>query len=125
MYAHSGDVSTSGVVDEAYDINVPLRSISTEGKSGVLPAEFSLVNINKSNVIIETVKKAEDSDAVIVRMYETWNSRTDCEVSFGLDVKDAYECNLMEEKDEKLTLSGGKLNLTFKPFEIKTLKVYM
>ncbi len=125
MYAHSGDVSTSGVVNEAYDINVPLRSIATEGKSGVLPAEFSLVNVNKSNVIIETVKKAEDSDAVIVRMYETWNSRTDCEVSFGLDVKDAYECNLMEEKDEKLTLSGGKLKLTFKPFEIKTLKLYM
>ena len=125
MYAHSGDVSSSGVVNEAYDINVPLRSITAEGKSGVLPTEFSLVNVNKSNVIIETVKKAEDSDSVIVRMYETWNRRTSCEVSFGIDIKDAFECNLMEEKDEKLSLSGGKLKLTFKPFEIKTLKLYI
>lgn len=125
MYAHSGDVSSSGVVNEAYDINVPLRSVTAEGKSGVLPTEFSLINVNKSNVIIETVKKAEDSDAVIVRMYETWNRRTSCEVSFGIDVKEAFECNLMEEKDEKLSLYDGKLKLTFKPFEIKTLKLYI
>ncbi len=123
MYAHKGDVSTSAAVSEAYDLNVPLTAVVSDAHGGALPSEFSLINADKSNIIIETVKKAEDSDAVIVRMFETWNRRTETTVSFGLDAASAAECNLMEEHDEPLAPSGGKLTLTFKPFEIKTLKI--
>lgn len=123
MYAHKGDVSTSSVVTEAYDLNVPLTAVVSDARGGTLPTGFSLISADKPNIIIETVKKAEDSDAVIVRMFETWNSRTEATVSFGLPAVSVSECNLMEEKDVPLTLDGGRLKLTFKPFEIKTLKI--
>lgn len=123
MLAHGGDVSASPVVNEAYDLNVPLTVAHTGAHDGSLPGQFSLINTDKSNIIIETVKKAEDSDSVIVRLYETWNSRTETEISFGRPVKSVSECNLMEEKDAPLALTDGKLALTFRPFEIKTIKL--
>lgn len=123
LFAHSGDVSGSSVVNEAYDLNVPLTVTATDAHDGALPAEFSLINSDRSNIIIETVKKAEDSDSIIVRLYETWNRRTETEISFGLPVSRISECNLMEEKDNELSFDGDKLKLTFKPFEIKTLKL--
>lgn len=123
MFAHKGDVSTSSVVTESYDLNVPLTAVAVDAENGSLPTEFSLVSADKSNIIIETVKKAEDSDDIIIRMFETWNSRTNTVLNFGLPVESVAECNLMEEKDSALELTDGKLELTFKPFEIKTIKV--
>ena len=37
---------------------------------------FSLVSVDQPNVILETVKKAEDGQGTIVRMYESENART-------------------------------------------------
>ncbi len=123
LYPHSGAVASSDVVDEGYSLNVPLYCTKTDAGSGELASSWSLINTDKSNVIIETVKKAEDSDALIVRLYETWNMRTSCSVKFGKEVASASICNLLEEKDEALEVVGDIASLEFKPFEIKTLKV--
>lgn len=123
MYAHSGDVSSSKAVQLGYDLNVPLTAYATGVHDGSLDTEYSLVNADKDNIIIETVKKAEDSDDIIIRMYETWNSRTECRISFGGDVKSVCECNLMEQQDAAVIVEDNSVSLTFKPFEIKTLKV--
>ncbi len=123
LYAHAGDVSASDVVSEGYDLNVPLTAVHTGAHKGTLEPDFSLVSVDADNVIIETVKKAEDSDDIIIRMYETWNCGTDADVSFGLPVTAVSECNLLEEKDEPLALSDNKVVLKFRPFEIKTIKV--
>ena len=90
---------------------------------GVLPGEYSLVECDKENVVIETVKVAEDSDNIIVRAYETWNSKTPVTFTFASEIAEATECNLMEEQDEDVQYSGNTLIATFKPFEIKTFKV--
>ena len=73
--------------------------------------------------IIETVKKAEDSDDVVIRAYETWNKTTDCVYTFDRAPKSVYVCNLLEENEEQLEVSGNTVSLRFKPFEIKTVKV--
>lgn len=124
LYPHSGPVASSNVVHEAYSLNAPLYCVRTGANSGLLGSSFSLVKTDKDNIIIETVKRAEDSDALIIRMYETWNTRTDCTLSLGIDVREIYECNLLEEKDSLLA-DGSSVSLTFKPFEIKTLKVIL
>ena len=125
LYPHSGAVSTSDVVHEAYSLNTPLYCVRTDEKQDGIGSEFSLVSADKSNIIIETVKKAEDSDALIIRMFETWNKATPCNITLGVDAKEVYECNLMEENDVPLTLDGKMLKLGFRPFEIKTLKVIL
>lgn len=125
IYPHSGAVNTSDVVYEGYNLNVPMYCKAVGVQSGNLPSEYSLVSVDAGNVIIETVKKAEDSDAIIIRCYETWNKKTACEFTFGSDIVSVSECNLLEEKDCGLEFIGNKLTAEFKPFEIKTFKVIL
>ncbi|MBR2414670.1 MAG: alpha-mannosidase [Clostridia bacterium] len=123
VYAHSGAVANSDVVNQGYSLNVPLYAKKANAHEGALADSFSLIAADADNICIETVKKAEDSDAVIVRLYETWNKETVTWLSFGKQVKEISECNLLEEKDEALKVCDNKLPLRFKPFEIKTLKI--
>ncbi len=123
IYPHEGRVNDSNVVNEAYNVNYPLYAVSAAAHEGTLPAEYSLVNCDKNNVVIETVKIAEDSDALIVRAYETWNCKTSATLAFNSEISQATECNLLEEEDEAVAYSGNAITATFKPFEIKTFKV--
>lgn len=123
IYPHSGSVAESDVVRHGYDLNVPLYAKCAQAHEGKLDDVFSLIAADQSNICIETVKKAEDSDALIVRMYETWNKATDTWISFGKQATAVYECNLLEEQDEPVKGCDSKVALHFKPFEIKTLKI--
>ena len=119
MYPHASAVAQSDVVRESYHLNVPLRAMMGTGETnGRLPESYSLVSVDQANIIIETVKKAEDSNAIIIRAYECWNKKTTARFSFGGKVKHIRECNLMEENAVPCDTT-----LVFKPFEIKTLMV--
>ena len=102
---------------------MPLHCVTTSAHTGKLDNVYSLVSCDKSNVIVETVKIAEDTDEVVIRAYETWNKRTNCALTIKGDIKEAHITNLMEENEEEITAVDGKLNLTFHPFEIKTIKI--
>ncbi len=123
LYAHSGLVNQSNVVNEANSLNVPLHCVKTSAHEGKLDKLYSLVSLDAENVVLETVKIAEDSDEVVIRAYETWNKRTKAVLAVNRDIKSAFITNLMEENEEELTAENGKLNLTFNPFEIKTIKI--
>ena len=123
IYPHSGTVSSSNVVKQGYSLNFPLYVAAAAPGTGRSESEYSFVSCDASNVVIETVKKAEDSNAVVIRAYETWNKKTDVTFSFGDKILSAAECNLLEEDEAALEIKDGKLNLTFKPFEIKSFKV--
>ena len=123
IYPHAKRANDSDVVKEGYNVNFPLYAIPAKAQAGTLASEYSLVSCDKENVVIETVKLAEDSDDIIVRAYETWNSQTPATLTFCNDIASATECNLMEEQDEAVAYAGNALTATFKPFEIKTFKV--
>ena len=72
--------------------------------------------------MIEVIKKAEDSDDLIVRMYEFHNKRSDVTLEFFKDLKEIKECNLLEKDLEELSPVGNKVKFTIKPYEIKTFK---
>lgn len=123
IYPHAKRVNDSDVVKEGYNVNFPLYAIPQKAQEGTLAPEYSLVSCDKDNVVIETVKVAEDSDNIIVRAYETWNSKTPVTLTFCDEILSATECNLMEEEDEAVAFDGNTLTATFKPFEIKTFKI--
>ncbi len=125
VYPHCGDVSTSDVVYESYCLNAPLYCVKVDSAQEGVGEKYSLVSVDKKNIVIETVKKAEDSDALIIRLFETWNGTTPCTLTLGENIKELYECNLMEENDVPVAFDGRSVNLTFRPFEIKTLKVVL
>ena len=123
IYPHAGRVSEGDTVREAYNINFPLYVRSAGENKGELPKEYSFVSVNESNIVIETVKTAEDSDDIIIRAYETWNRRTPAVISLSDTVASVSECDLMEENDTPAVREGNTVLTTFKPYEIKTFKV--
>lgn len=124
LYPHAGAVQDSRVAQEGYQLNVPLYTAFENAHEGALPPVFSAVSCDADNVIVETVKKAEDSDAVIVRTFETWNKKTDCTLSFGRPIRKAFLTNLLENRDEPIVSHGDRIALSYKPFQIQTIKVF-
>ncbi|MBQ6164378.1 MAG: alpha-mannosidase [Clostridia bacterium] len=125
IYPHAGPVASSDVVLQGYDLNVPAECVVGKG-GGKLPAALSLISCNRDNIVIETVKKAEDSDALIVRAYETWNMRArDCIFSTDLQFEEVGECDMMEENETPVKIGADKKSFasSFRPFEIKTFRI--
>ena len=123
LYPHAGPAAISRVVQEGYSLNCPLYTMFSNAQKVAWPERFSLACVDADNIILETVKRAEDSDALILRLYETWNRATDCSIRFGRLMEMAAQCDMMEENEDLLQVEGNRLRLHFRPFEIKTLKV--
>ena len=118
LYPHTGTWKTAHTIKNARFFNTKLSILPDR----IFHLPDPILEIDKPNIIIDTVKKSEDSDAVVIRVHEGYGQTTDATLVFGLDVKNAAECDLLENvlKDHKTAKS--KISLHFKPFEIKTLK---
>jgi alpha-mannosidase len=120
FYIWNGSLFNSGVVQKAYELNVPARVVT--GAAG----EVSLFSLDAPNVVIETVKNAEDgSGDLIIRMYECMRTQTHTTLSTCLPVKSVIRTNMLEVPEEPLGCQEGKIALDFRPFEVKTLRLGM
>lgn len=122
LLPHAGDF-TNGVVRSGYELNAPISAWQVKATAGRLPPSLGAFSITGENVIIETVKKAEDDKGLIVRLYEAHGCRGRRTLTTGLPAKAATEVNLMEKPIRELKLRDGKMALDFKPFQIRTVKV--
>ena len=86
-------------------------------------ALYALQHRGQESCFIEVIKKAEDGDGVIVRMYENKNNRVRAHITSGRALVHVYECNLLEEKEAELTVCGTTFETVFKPYEIKTFRL--
>ena len=119
LFPHKGDYIRGGVVKAGYELNVPLKTIPAN------PAvkSASLLTVEAGNIIVESVKKCEDSDDLIIRMYECHGTGISTKVDFGFKTRDIRLVDLMEKETDQESLDSDTGILTFKPFEIQTLKV--
>ncbi|MBQ8897075.1 MAG: alpha-mannosidase [Clostridia bacterium] len=114
---HNGGFDAETVIRPAYELNY--KPVIVRGRKD-LP---SLASMDKSNLVIETVKPCEDADrAFILRIYEAEGARTVGKLNLGIDVKRVSEANMLEEVTTELGASA-QTELTFRPFEIKTVRV--
>lgn len=123
LYPHQGDWRQGQTVSMAYALNNGFSSLPVTAGKGELPEKMSMLSVDAPNVIIESIKRAEYDDSVIVRLYETDNSRANVTMRFFRDVSEAYECNMLEEEEQKLECDRECVKFTMKPFEIKTIKI--
>ena len=113
-----GSLADSGVVREGYELNIP--PTVSDGVAG----SRSMFAVDADNVIIDTVKPAEDdSGDVIVRLYESMRTATRCELSTTLPVAGAAETDMLENHRTPLSLADGKIALDLRPFEVKTVRL--
>ena len=119
LYPHAEGWRQAGTVKEAYQLNQPVLVV----KGGTPGTEYSLAGIDRENVILETVKRAEDGDGVILRMYESENALTQAELTVNRPFEKAYICNLLEEIQEEAQVSGNKVAVTCRPYEVVTIRL--
>jgi alpha-mannosidase len=118
IYYWNGSFGESDVVREAYEMNCPLTVIPGAG------GKSSIFNIDAANIIIETVKLAEDgSDDIILRLYEAKRNLTHCVLTTTLPVNKASQTDMLERYQSDLLVNKGKIKLDFRPFEIKTIRL--
>ena len=90
---------------------------------GDLTPEFSFLKTSPNNLILSALKKAEDTDEVILRFFETKGETTPAEVELFREIKRLTLVDLLEREEKELPFNGNKFRLEVKPFEIVTLKL--
>ena len=75
------------------------------------------------NVVLETLKPAEDGRGVILRLYEGHCQRGPVVLDLDATISAVERCGLLEEECEPLPLAGGRVELTLRPYEIVTLRL--
>ena len=124
LYPHPGD-HVEGEVDRAgYELNIPPGVISLDSSGdGSMNNTMSFMEVEAGNIVVGAVKKAEDSNAVIVRLYENSGAGATTDIRLLFPFKSVHLVNMMEEEIEKLHTEGEKVRLCFRPYEIHTIKV--
>jgi alpha-mannosidase len=126
LFAHTGDVILGNVVKEGYALNYPIEVLSVANKDrsakldkdNLTSKSFSPIDINQKNIILESWKKAEDTDGYILRLYEAGGKRTKAQITFhGFEAVSL--CNLLERPVAECV--GRSIEVEFHPFEVHTL----
>jgi len=107
--------------------NAPLLAKFEPSHSGELSGTFSELDVRPANVVVESVKKAEDSPEFIVRLYESEGKGTDAILSFRQTPQSARETDMLEwdkyVDPKAFTIEGTRVNVPVAPHEIKTIRV--
>jgi alpha-mannosidase len=116
---HTGSWQQAGVVGEAFRFNNPVVWARANAS---LPAR-SFARVDDRNLVLDTVKKAEDSDALVLRFYEAHGARGTAKVHLDLPFTQACYCNILEDSAQPVVVNGGVLEIPYTPFKIITVKV--
>lgn len=128
LYPHKKDWKHAKSHKQSLEFSRGLFAMQANSK-GALPQEYSFLNLYPDNLVLSTLKKAEDSNDAVLRFYETLGEKTVGIVGTSGTINNARKVNLLEEdepeKKEPLKESSekGTLSMPVKPFEIVGLKL--
>jgi alpha-mannosidase len=120
LLPHAGSWGVDTIAN-AYGLNDPL--IVAEGRSGGEQAGGSLVAADRSNVVVETIKGAEDGNGVIVRFYESQRQRGQVTLTTRFPLAEVWQTNLLEDNEKALEPEGNSVTLAVTPYQIVTLRL--
>lgn len=119
LYPHGGTWKQAHTVQESYKLNQPAYVLP----AGTPGAAYSFARVDKDNVILETVKQAENGEGTVLRLYECQNARTKFTLTVPAHTQKACVTNLLEEIQEELPIQDGRITHTIHPYEILTLLI--
>lgn len=91
---------------------------------GNLPESLSFCRIDQPNVILMTLKIAEDEKGIILRLNETEGRDTEVNITLPkISIVKAYETNLIEVNERLLDLQGPNIKIKIKAWGIKTIRI--
>ncbi|MBV9390683.1 MAG: alpha-mannosidase, partial [Verrucomicrobia bacterium] len=122
LFPHFGDWR-NGTVRAAQDLNSPLHP----GLTVVDSSKAAGLSWQLSGGILELacLKKAEDSDDLILRLYEPHGNRGVAKLQLaGLPLRAAFQTNILEEAQIPAAIDhDSSIHLEFTPFQVITLRL--
>lgn len=119
LLPHEGDWFAGDVEKEAWDLNNPLKPIAV---SETLVDKKGYFILDADNVLLQTVKKAEKENKLVIRLYEFAGASAKVKLTSRLPIKDWVECDLME-RPLSHSCQQEAINFRIKPYEIKTFLI--
>jgi alpha-mannosidase len=125
---HTGACIAPDSCAEASALDQPLVVFQNTAHPGDLPADASLIDIRDRNIILSALKKQEDGDGIVLRLYEVSGKETEAEIAIsehllGGEVE-AIETDFLERPTgEPVKLQNGSLKTRFTAHSIKTILI--
>ena len=121
---HASDWRRGGTDWQGQRLNDPLIAFETSKHPGALGREFSLLKVSSPRIRVLALKKAEQSDEVIVRLVELdGQPQANVRVSFARPISAAREVNGQEQPVGPATVTGGALVTSFSAYQPRTFAV--
>ncbi|MCD6231108.1 hypothetical protein J7K28_00575 [Candidatus Aerophobetes bacterium] len=128
---HQGDWKKEHTYRLGWEYNNPLivderrTCLFYRPKEGgeILPEEFSLLSVEEPNIVITTVKEADNKEGWIIRLFEAEGKRGLANINLSFPIKKAWEVDLLERKIKEIECDGKKVKLKISPYGIYTILV--
>jgi alpha-mannosidase len=128
LFPHQGNHVQAEIYRKGNELNIPLRAVSLSSVSakqnGKLPYSKIFLQPDHPHIMVESVKKAEEGDDIIVRLYETSGTHASTALHLGFQVEEAWTTDLMENIISPVAITeASEIILSFTPFEIITVRL--
>jgi alpha-mannosidase len=124
LYPHTGTWKDAMTERRGYEYNYPLTAEVTSAHPGTLPATHSFASVAPENVVLTAVKKAEDANGLIFRVFEWAGKDATVELHVPAGATRATVTNMMETPEgEPLPVTGDVVKAPIHPYEILTVRV--
>ena len=124
LASHAGDWRQEQTDWQAQRLNQPLIAFESSKHPGPLGSTFSLLHLNNDRVRVLALKKAEESDEVIVRVVElNGEPQNNVRLRFAAPIVAAREVNGQEQPIGPATISRGELSTSLSRYQLRTFAV--
>jgi alpha-mannosidase len=124
LAGHAGDWRKEQTDWQGERLNQPLIAFASSKHPGKLGKTFSMLTLDNNAVRVLALKKAEESDEVIVRVVEMQGkAQKAVHLTFPAKVTAAREVNGQEQPVGGATLAGGAVTADFTPYQLHTFAV--
>jgi len=125
LTSQAGPQANSKHRDFGWSVHNPLTAVLTSGgRQGPLPSEASFCGLDQSNVLLTTIKRAEDGQGLIVRLIETDGQATTATLTLpAVTVEKAWLTSPVEENQSPLSCTEHRVTVPAKAFGITTVRL--
>ena len=123
LYPHQGDFTDGQVVQKGFEFNEPFLVFRSDTHAGELKKSHSFLQINPPSVIVNVLKKAEDDNDFVIRLYNTSAKSEKVTVQFDRSLSFVKEVNLIEDIIEDNFAEKDHFFFNIHAYEIRSFKI--
>jgi len=120
---HSGTWKDARVGVEAEKLNLPMLAAQVGKHGGPLPRRLGLLEISPETVMLSAVKRAEDGEGLIIRIFNPSSDSLEAELKLPYRLKSAWMTDLEEKPLKEISRSANAVRVGLAPKKVVTLKV--